>query len=96
MCPRFNREEANLGTITNAYFTGNDAPKNQIRVNGIGLKANASEGDIELWQSVLGDGHPTIVIISDTILCEMKSGFYTSDKGAIKIRMQGDDGNWTN
>jgi hypothetical protein len=85
-----------LGTITKAYFTGANVPKNQIRVDGVGLKPSASTDDIELWQSVLGDGHPVIVIISDTIICEMKSGFYTSDKSGIKIRMQGDDGSWTN
>ena len=85
-----------MGTISRAYFTGANDPKNQIRIDGIGLKESASEQDVELWQAILGTGNPVMITASDSILCQVTSGMYTSDKGGIKIRMQGDDGEWTN
>lgn len=85
-----------MGTIASAEYQPDASPKNVIKISGFGLKADAKEDDVELWQSVLGFGNPTIVTISDDILCIFTAGFYTSDKPGVKVRMRGDDNTWTN
>ena len=83
-----------MGSITSCRFVGESQPKNRIAVNGIDLKANASERDIELYNAVLDTGNPEAVIISTDILCRFSTGFYTSDK-SVRVRMKASDGSWT-
>ena len=83
-----------MGSITSCRFFGNSQPKDRIAVNGIDLKANASEQDVELYNAVLDTGHPNAIILSSDILCRFSSGFYTSDK-SVRVRMKASDGSWT-
>lgn len=81
-----------MGSITSAKFTQD----NQIQVRGIDMKQDGTEADVELWQSVLGYGKPTIMIINDSILYDFKSGDYTKEKPNVKVRVRDKDGAWTN
>jgi hypothetical protein len=81
-----------MGSIISAKFT----QTNQINVTGIDMKQGGTEDDVELWQSVLGFGKPTIMIINDSIVYNFKSGAYTSDKPNVKVRIRDKNGAWTN
>ena len=84
-----------MGSITTAQYTGDDNPKTNIKISGIGLKADPDVTDVELTQSVLGSGHPDIVTGFGAFECDVYAPSYGSNQPNVKLRMKDEGDHWT-